>query len=367
MDNKEPETTKLSGKVKLLGWLAFIFIIFSFIAPYLFTGESSCNRYDFTQTGPIGDTIGGLMNPFIAIAGVITTFLAFLMQVRANEIQRKQFLETLQKEEEREKTDSFYNLQILKLDIENIIDNIKTNINSINKFLTTIEDDPYKTCILFQTPLQQYERVKQIPRKLVFRGFDLYVNPIDKEWTRKFNKLYNITEYLPECLKNLYSIVEQHNNDVFKIKSKQRDELIKLESECCMILNDSQRTIDDNFRTAVEKILTNYKKDLQESKHENREGNFKLFKEILEDFNNTMEPLYPVDGTQSVERDLLAHTHIITVEINYIGQMASQIIIEVEKIKQTLNEQINSDQTNLTTIRDLIDSAIKKSELHTSK
>lgn len=47
--------------------------------------------------------------------------------------------------------------------------------------------------------------------------------------------------------------------------------------------------------------------------------------------------------------------------------MASQIIIEVEKIKQTLNEQINSDQTNLTTIRDLIDSAIKKSELHTSK
>lgn len=356
-----------STGVIILGGLAFLLIIFSFFAPYLFTGESSYDRYNFTQTGPIGDTIGGLMNPFIAIAGVIMTFLAFLMQVRANEIQRKQFLETLQKEEEREKTDSFYNLQILKLDIENIIDNIKTNIKFIDKFLTTTKNDPYKTCILFQTPLQQYERIKQIPRKLVFRGFDLYVNPIDKEWTRKFNNLYNITEYIPECLKNLYSIVEHHNNDVFKIKSKQRDELIKLESECCTILNNSQGTIDDRFRTAVKKILTNYKKDLQESKHENREGNFRLFKEILEDFNNNMEPLYPVDGTQSVERELLAHTHIITVEINYIEQMANQIITEVEKIKQKLNEQINSDQTNLTAIRDLIDSAIKKSELHISK
>lgn len=367
MDNKEPETTKLSGKVKLLGWLAFIFIIFSFIAPYLFTGENSCNRYDFTQTGPIGDTIGGLMNPFIAIAGVITTFLAFLMQVRANEIQREQFLKTLQKEEDKEKWDSFYNLKILKIDIDNIIKDITTNIESIDDFLKVVTNDPYQTCILQQTILKKYERINQIPRQLVFRGFDLYVSPIDKEWTRKINNLYNITEYLPECLKNLYSIVEHHNIDVFKIKSEQREKLIKLDTECCIILNAQQGTYNETFCAAIKNLLINYRNELKRSMMEHREGNFGFYKNILQKFNTDMEPNYPADGTLSKERDILDYAHAIILEINRIGQMTSQIIAEVEKIKQMLNEQIDSKQTNLKAIRDLIDNAIKKSELHISK
>lgn len=40
---------------------------------------------DFTETGQIGDTIGGIMGPFIAIAAAGLTFLAFWVQYRANE------------------------------------------------------------------------------------------------------------------------------------------------------------------------------------------------------------------------------------------------------------------------------------------
>ena len=66
---------------------ALVIIIAACLAPWLLTQPGSV---DFTNTGEIGDTIGGTMSPFVRIAGVIMTFVAFMMQVRANEIQREQ-------------------------------------------------------------------------------------------------------------------------------------------------------------------------------------------------------------------------------------------------------------------------------------
>lgn len=53
--------------------------------PYLFT---EFKWLDFTNTGQIGDTIGGIMGPFVAIAAAMLTFLAFWVQFKANEQQR---------------------------------------------------------------------------------------------------------------------------------------------------------------------------------------------------------------------------------------------------------------------------------------
>ncbi len=44
---------------------------------------------DFSESGPIGDTIGGILGPFIAIAAAILTFLAFWVQFKANEQQKR--------------------------------------------------------------------------------------------------------------------------------------------------------------------------------------------------------------------------------------------------------------------------------------
>ncbi|GLU43877.1 putative phage abortive infection protein [Allomuricauda sp. NBRC 101325] len=67
-----------------------ILIVFSFFAPKIFT-MPSLSGLDFTETGEIGDTLGGIMNPFIAIAGVTLTFLAFYIQYKANVQQRTLF------------------------------------------------------------------------------------------------------------------------------------------------------------------------------------------------------------------------------------------------------------------------------------
>lgn len=44
---------------------------------------------DFTETGQIGDTIGGIMGPVVAMIAAYLTFIAFWVQKQANEAQRQ--------------------------------------------------------------------------------------------------------------------------------------------------------------------------------------------------------------------------------------------------------------------------------------
>lgn len=71
------QITRLDWKVKALLWLAIILILFSFAAPFIFTRMSVTSDFNLLQTGQIGDTVGGLMNPFIALSGIVITGLAF--------------------------------------------------------------------------------------------------------------------------------------------------------------------------------------------------------------------------------------------------------------------------------------------------
>lgn len=88
------EVTAMNWKVSLLLALAMLLVAFSFVAPVVMTKmEPLDNEFDFSWTGQVGDTVGGLMNPFIALAGVIVTGLAFYMQYEANLQQRRIFRE----------------------------------------------------------------------------------------------------------------------------------------------------------------------------------------------------------------------------------------------------------------------------------
>ena len=71
--------------VSSLVYAALMLIICFF--PYWFTREWT-EELDFSKTGPIGDTIGGIMGPFIAMFASGLTFIAFWVQYKANQMQR---------------------------------------------------------------------------------------------------------------------------------------------------------------------------------------------------------------------------------------------------------------------------------------
>jgi len=91
-DENEHKPNQLDWKIYFLLVLAFVTIVLAFISPFILTRPSVNQDFDFSTSGQIGDTIGGLMNPFIALAGVIVTGLAFYIQYKANQQQRELFL-----------------------------------------------------------------------------------------------------------------------------------------------------------------------------------------------------------------------------------------------------------------------------------
>ncbi|WP_316752579.1 putative phage abortive infection protein [Pedobacter gandavensis] len=93
--------TQLNWQTVYAVIIAFILIGLSLLAPFLFTREAVNEDFNFMVTGQIGDTIGGIMNPFVALAGVIVTGLAFYMQYRANLLQRQLFNIQLKKDKKR--------------------------------------------------------------------------------------------------------------------------------------------------------------------------------------------------------------------------------------------------------------------------
>jgi len=91
-NENEHHPNLLDWKIYFLLVLAFATIVLAFISPFILTRPSVTKDFDFSTSGQIGDTIGGLMNPFIALAGVIVTGLAFYIQFKANQQQRELFL-----------------------------------------------------------------------------------------------------------------------------------------------------------------------------------------------------------------------------------------------------------------------------------
>jgi uncharacterized membrane protein len=77
-------------KYALIGFLAFVFIVL--FLPIVFVNYSWFGL-DYSETGQIGDTFGGITAPFIAIGAAFLTFLAFWVQYQANQKQWELILE----------------------------------------------------------------------------------------------------------------------------------------------------------------------------------------------------------------------------------------------------------------------------------
>ncbi len=91
----EPNKTDQDDRIKTfdkrfyISISVFIVLVILFLFfPFILTKDSIFNGFDFTNTGSIGDTIGGIMGPFIAIIAAGLTFIAFWVQYQFNREQQ---------------------------------------------------------------------------------------------------------------------------------------------------------------------------------------------------------------------------------------------------------------------------------------
>lgn len=87
MANSKDDTRGAWEPPKIFRDVRFLYalVAITFFLPFLLTRGGS-KWLDFTDTGQIGDTIGGIMGPMVGLIGAILTYMAFYEQYRANQI-----------------------------------------------------------------------------------------------------------------------------------------------------------------------------------------------------------------------------------------------------------------------------------------
>jgi hypothetical protein len=98
---------------KNLLWYLLVFIgLFFILLPIILTQYWKWVPVKFdSNTGVIGDTVGGIFGPFVALFGVILTFFAFYMQYKANEKQNEILAKQREKERELEHEKAINNIE----------------------------------------------------------------------------------------------------------------------------------------------------------------------------------------------------------------------------------------------------------------
>ncbi|SMP31107.1 hypothetical protein [Chryseobacterium profundimaris] len=263
--------TNLSQKVIFLLLIAFLFLFCSIIAVPLFTRSGFLHFFDPKETGYIGDTIGGITNPFINSAAVVVTGLAFYMQYKANKLQvsifkkqldeaREQFDKSLKEDRLKdiriEKLDSYHKLELLTVNLNSILQDINEKGEKILKFGKDLHDEPYKSHILRRTPSRDYLRILEIDRLAVYKGFRFFnVN----EQSKNFSRLYNILDFLPEFFQDFYSKVQNFIKESFDEKMNIRSKILQfLDYNANLIINYEGNQSHPVRTLANETIRINY-------------------------------------------------------------------------------------------------------------
>ncbi len=231
-DNNKPLWT---GWVKKLIYISIGLIAFSFIAPILITQLSSCVEFN-ADTGVIGDTFGGIINPFIALAGVIVTGLAFYMQLKANEIQISNFKtelenqkDTFEKQLAIQKEESQFNqfesqfYEMLRLHKENVneieIDIYEFAENKIYNSPMVARDN--RDLLSIRSPVRE----KSITKKKV-RGRDVFLyfsNELNFAYKTYINYLGEKTQFFNFSIpyKSFFNGINTLKDDDFKTRLKE--------------------------------------------------------------------------------------------------------------------------------------------------
>ena len=158
--------------------------------PALLTSRS---LIDFTETGQIGDTIGGIMGPVVAMIAAYLTFIAFWVQKQANEVQRQDI------KVERFNS-NFYNLLAIH---EQITDSLECRTNTIVG--TDENTEMIKGRSVFQyTYAIRPERFAQgvlygIKGRMHLWGMDGFMkSKLPSNFDHYFRNMYRIVKYVDE-------------------------------------------------------------------------------------------------------------------------------------------------------------------------
>lgn len=182
-------------------------IFIGFFAVFIFTRNAFIDSMVLTNTGQIGDTIGGITAPIFGLIGFILVYLSFKEQFKANQIQ----IESLKQQQlDRVLTDEY-----------NLIENLLSHLDNKIDLFEFVEKKDAKESSYLPKPLRKDEPIFYVS----YRGATA-LNKFCLEITNHVGYYYddlhfnlNLVEFLPDY----FYIVIYSRNLKFKIANSKID------------------------------------------------------------------------------------------------------------------------------------------------
>jgi hypothetical protein len=145
-EDKRKEIRDILGRAK---WLLLAGGLVILILPFILTGHYFHERFNFSETGQIGDTIGGITAPFMNLIGAFLVFYALKAQVKANELIQDQ----IDKDNEQKECE-----------------NEGQNLNQLYSYLTESINSFHFTTL----PIEQLRNTDELDTEIEFKGGDAF-------------------------------------------------------------------------------------------------------------------------------------------------------------------------------------------------
>jgi hypothetical protein len=146
---EEEKRNKINKILNWSKWLLILGVIVIILMPFILTSECFSSRFNFSTTGQIGDTIGGITAPFLNLIGAALVFFALNAQVKANELIQEQI------ERDNESKDC---------------ENEATNLNQLYSYL----NDNINTFKFTSLPVDDLQNIEQIETTKEFIGGEAF-------------------------------------------------------------------------------------------------------------------------------------------------------------------------------------------------
>ncbi|MPQ49100.1 hypothetical protein GCQ56_19040 [Marinifilum sp. N1E240] len=157
-------------------------VILVFIAMYLFTRPAIFDIWDFSETGPVGDTIGGISAPVINLFGAFLVYISFKEQIKAND---NQSIALADEKRENNKSNQ-YNRHL------SLLDEVKNRLHDL-QFVVVI---PIETSIK-ESNIQ--------PLVVTYNGIDALNEAINRQYSKNGKNSKSYLKYKNERF-NTYGI-----------------------------------------------------------------------------------------------------------------------------------------------------------------
>lgn len=197
-DKNENKYDKRANFALIVGVLSLVF------APILLTQFSW--RFNFTETGQIGDTIGGTATPILSFIGAILVYYSFKQQMAANRIQINALLDEKQSKNEMQIVEFCDRIQrevIEKINAQKVEKHsVQIAERYTRGYLTTYGIEAISLTLKALDRLQDHNTIEPVYKPcfdsitIIFRNVKLlltYIDKIENETIQEmlFNSYYN--------------------------------------------------------------------------------------------------------------------------------------------------------------------------------